>query len=239
MVKYGLDTDKTYTNKKGFKFNLIEINSSINIIIRFESGYQVKTTAHKIINGSPKDKLSPSVHGVGINDIGGAKDEYYDRWFNMIKRCYSKSSLKASSTYIGCSVCEDWLLFSNFKEWMVKQDWHGKELDKDIISPRNKVYSPSTCVFVDRKINTLLCDCASKRGKYPQGVSKNKKRFKAQMKYIDSELLHIGTYDTPEEAYSNYCKVKSEYIKTIADTQEPKVRNGLYKHAAIFEKDSI
>ena len=97
-------------------------------------------------------------YGVGINDanyqvqprIKGIKYmcPFYQKWQSMLNRAYNKKYIARQPTYIGISVCYKWLTFSNFKRWMEKQDWVGKALDKDIIYPNNKEYSPKTCYFV-------------------------------------------------------------------------------------------
>ena len=56
--------------------------------------------------------------------------------------------LERRPAYKDVVVRQEWLTFSNFKRWMEKQDWEGKQLDKDIIVLGNKVYSPETCAFV-------------------------------------------------------------------------------------------
>ena len=96
---------------------------------------------------------------------------FYRKWTEMLKRCYSPIYQERHPTYIGCSTCRDWLVFSNFKMWMETQDWEGKELDKDILFPGNKVYGPATCVFVDKRVNTFSTECNASRGKYLIGVS--------------------------------------------------------------------
>ena len=103
------------------------------------------------------DKL---VYGVGVNDLGyrvqvweelpknGGKRiqksvflcKYYTAWKNMLARCYSKKLLESYPSYIGTSVCSEWLYATAFKKWMEQQDWHGKCLDKDIVVPRSKLY---------------------------------------------------------------------------------------------------
>ena len=113
-----------------------------------------------------KDKL---VYGVGINDADyrvqekitvvdedGKKKQklvwicpFYEKWKPMLRRCYSAKYQEVRPTYIGCSVSEDWLRFSTFKAWMAAQDWEGMEIDKDILFPNNKIYSPETCVFIN------------------------------------------------------------------------------------------
>ena len=100
------------------------------------------------------------VYGVGTNDAwymiettaGGETYccGYYQRWVAMLRRCYSKQMHRKFPTYKDCTVCDEWITFSNFRKWMETQDWQGKELDKDILFPGNKHYSPDNCVFVGR-----------------------------------------------------------------------------------------
>tara|TARA_R110002050_G_scaffold11693_1_gene39168 strand:- start:71 stop:445 length:375 start_codon:yes stop_codon:yes gene_type:complete len=102
------------------------------------------------------------IHGVATNDADyftqykGKTCPYYSRWRKMLERCYSVEWQESKPTYKECSVCNEWLLFSNFKSWMINQDWIGKELDKDIINNGNKTYSPENCAFVSRKVNLLI-----------------------------------------------------------------------------------
>jgi len=66
-----------------------------------------------------KNKL---VYGVGVNDCGesvkagGKNTTYYVIWNGMLRRCYS-DKYHSARTYIGCTVCDEWLLLSNFKKW--------------------------------------------------------------------------------------------------------------------------
>lgn len=92
--------------------------------------------------------MKKTIYGVGTNDANylvvnkGVRCPYYKKWSSMLERCFSKSLHKKHPTYIGCTVCNEWLLFSNFRSWMMKQEWVGMELDKDIISIGNKKYCP-------------------------------------------------------------------------------------------------
>ncbi len=70
----------------------------------------------------------------------------------MLQRCYSESYLNKRPSYRGCSVCEEWKTFSNFMAWMKNKNMENLELEKDILVPGNKLYSPETCVFVSRWI---------------------------------------------------------------------------------------
>ena len=89
----------------------------------------------------------------------------------MLDRAYSDKYKQRQPTYRDVTVCEEWHSFMRFRAWMVEQDWEGKELDKDILFQGNKVYSPDTCVFVDKAVNLFLTDCAASRGEWPLGFA--------------------------------------------------------------------
>lgn len=111
------------------------------------------------------------LYGVAINDsqtpvrktvqIGGKIVEiwgcpFYKVWVMMLARSYSQAYKKKYKHDYSVTVCSEWLKFSVFKEWMQRQDWNGKELDKDILVSGNKCYSPDTCVFVSQELNKFF-----------------------------------------------------------------------------------
>lgn len=82
----------------------------------------------------------------------------------MFRRCYSSKYKIKNETYKNVLCCEEWLLFSNFKSWMEKQEWKGRQLDKDLLSYKNEVYSPNLCIFVPKEINTFMIKSDKTRG---------------------------------------------------------------------------
>lgn len=168
--------------------------------------------------------MTKLVHGFGLNDMKGkCKDgnkqaKFYTAWKHVITRCYSPTFHKDNPTYVGCTVCEEWLILSNFKKWYDKNYIEGYQLDKDILVEGNKVYSPETCVYVTPQLNSLFLSCSRVRGVYPQGVSK----IKSNGKYVASmnrfgRLTRLGTYDTIESASEAYKKAKHEYILEVCE----------------------
>lgn len=138
------------------------------------------------------------VYGVGINDadyvvmkmqtigdVNGKRKQklvwecpYHRTWKGMLKRCYSAKYQETRPTYEGCSVSDDWLTFSVFKNWMEAQNWEGRQLDKDLLFEENKVYSPETCVFVSGMVNSFTIDRGNDRGEWMIGVCWHKPRSK-------------------------------------------------------------
>ena len=186
--------------------------------------------------------MNKLIHGVGINDLGyrtqvyedvtknGGKRiqktvfrcKYYTVWVSMIKRCYSKKYLESRPTYIGTIVCSEWLYATAFKKWMEKQDWQGKCLDKDIIVPKSRLYSPESCAFVLNATNSFVTANDASRGNYPIGVS----LFTRTGKYIarcknpfTGKNEHLGLFSTPEEAHEAWRKRKHELAQLIAATE--------------------
>lgn len=168
-----------HMSKKCGELEVIEYVRHGNVAIRFlNTGHEIKAAANNIRKGEVKDKLAPSVFGVGFIGLGRFKPSIkgrvireYATWQNMIQRCYDQKYQERFPTYVGCSVCQEWHNFQVFAEWMTTQDHEGKQLDKDIKSEGNKVYSPETCTFVTNSENTIKAMAKLYRFKSPQGDS--------------------------------------------------------------------
>ena len=205
-------------------------------------------------------KVKGLLFGVGINDadydvtitrtVNGKRKivwtcPFYSRWQSMISRCYDERFHIKNPSYKGCSVCEEWKTLSNFKKWMEQQNWQGKQLDKDILVPKNKEYGPETCIFVSKDLNCILIDAPGYQrssNKYPKGVSwdKDRKKYQTQIR-IYGKKISLGRTETVEEASRLYKKAKSEYILewannlTSEDTSDiERTKEGLIRHAGLL-----
>ena len=181
------------------------------------------------------------IHGLGVNDsiylteniIDGKRFAcpFYVKWKSMLERCYSEKYQMKMPTYKGCYVCDEWLIFSNFKAWMSKQDWHGKQLDKDILVQGNKIYSPSTCIFVTQNINTLTSDNKAKRGKFPVGVNFDKQKGKYEARFsVNGRSVRVGNFLNPSDAFEAYKIEKYKHISSIAIMQSEPLRSALLNY---------
>lgn len=174
------------------------------------------------------------VFNVGTNDVPRLNGtRVYKAWANMLKRCYCKSYKKTRPSYEGASVCHKWLTLSNFKAWMESQDHEGKDLDKDIIKPGNKIYSPETCCFVDKKINSLLIKCVGKEKPKGYTYDKSTGKYISQLRVCGANK-YLGSFESKELAAKAYRVGKSNLLIEMAClVGDQRVSDGLMKHAEI------
>lgn len=183
-----------------------------------------------------------SVFGVGVRDVEtpARTCPYYRLWQNMLRRCYSAAWHLRYPTYVGCSVVPEWHHLSAFMAWVQQQDWQGKQLDKDLLVPGNKVYSPDTCVFISKQVNLFLIDRARCR-RYGLGVVYHTQigKYAAQCNQLGGGRGHLGYFDTPEEAHEAWRTEKHRLALLLADQQtDPRVAAALrarYKPRGTYE----
>lgn len=100
--------------KNGMKCTIIRYGTKRDIDVQFEDSYISYNKEYgNFKKGTIKNPYATKVCGVGICDKDTDK-EVYKRWIGMLKRCYSEKELIKCPTYIDCSVCEEWHLYSNF-----------------------------------------------------------------------------------------------------------------------------
>ncbi|WAW11513.1 hypothetical protein vBAcePPAc_0136 [Aeromonas phage vB_AceP_PAc] len=160
---------------------------------------------------------------VGINDSDYltqpkpnglvVKCPIYDTWKNIINRSYNTKLHKTNPTYKDVEVCTEWLVFSNFREWFIKNHIDGYHLDKDIFSKEVKIYSPETCIYIPVWLNSFITANGASRGKYKIGVhwSKHNKKFVAQISNpISFKNEFIGYFQQEDLAHNAWLKRKLE-----------------------------
>ena len=142
---------KVFTSTNSGDFKVVEYIDQKNVVIEFlYTGTRLVARIGNILNGLVKDRMYPSVYGVGITGekipvVDGKRCKQRELWIRMLDRCYSKG--KNKPTYEGCSVSENFKYYPFFKEWCEKLigfDVKGFALDKDILSKGNKTYSEDT-----------------------------------------------------------------------------------------------
>ena len=178
--------------------------------------------------------MKPVMCGVGYH---GSEDvdctsESYLRWHDMIHRCYNAKFHERQSQYKECSVCEEWLNYSNFKVWYDKNKYGEAQLDldKDILFKNNKIYDPAHVVLVPHEINTLFIAGDKRRDDLPIGVhfdnSKNKYRACLNM---DGKSKKLGVFDNSEDAFKKYKEYKKDLIQDMAEQYKGKIPDKAYQ----------
>lgn len=229
-----LDYNKTYYNNKGKAFRIIEElepsrNKSGRLVrrvkIRFESGYETEVCLSNLYKEPVllTDNLSPTVYGVGC--LGYAtytgNEKMYEIWSGILYRCYHNGSDHYYSYGgKGVTICERWKRFDLFLEDVVNlpgykdmiDNPHIKyQLDKDMlqqgIPTDQKVYSPTTCMWIPAYDNIIQShiDSKDKRKSKYYGVqpSNGGNNYVARIK-INNKTETIGTYTNESMAARSY-----------------------------------
>lgn len=175
-----------------------------------------------------------TANGEIVKDENGKLLHSYKTWLDMINRCYNEKIKQRYETYKNVTCCDEWLHYKNFKKWYDENYYEieGQQmnLDKDILMKGNKVYSPKTCIFVPKRINTLFTKCNSKRGKLPIGVyyDNSKKKYRACCNDGSGRTKKIGTYSEPKVAFWAYKAYKRDVIREIANEYKSEIPKKLY-----------
>lgn len=136
-------------------------NNAYEVSILFlDTGNKAIVRSCSLRKGEVKDKMNPSVCGVGYLGIGEFNTTHrtYQAWKSMIERCYCSKFHELQPKYKDCTVCDEWHNYQNFAKWFEEnypKDGNGYNLDKDIKIRGNRIYSPYTCLFVSRTENSV------------------------------------------------------------------------------------
>ncbi|MFV7520721.1 hypothetical protein ACNPN6_06715 [Enterobacter quasiroggenkampii] len=163
------------------------------------------------------------VYGVGINDVPGSSETTcYIKWSSTLKRCYdTKWIQKYRPTYVNATVCDEWLTYSNYKAFYDANYFEGAVLDKDILFPGNKHYSPHTCVFVPEFIN-LIVVCNPPKGGKLFGTRKVENGYKAVITITGQSVTlkddnGNDTFATEYEAHRHWQSFKGQHLVVAAE----------------------
>ena len=218
-----------YSSNFNGNLTIVSDNGPRSVLVAFvDTGYKTTSSRRRIKEGIVKDRLRPSVCGVGfvgdgrhVVSIKSKHTRAYMIWHSMLQRCYSPKSHAKRPTYIGCSVAKEWHCFQVFAAWFEKHHRPGLHLDKDIKIKGNKVYGPDTCMFVSQAENTIH-SCA--------------RRYKL----ISPEGLIVDIYNMSEFAKDN--GLSSGHMCAVANGSEDQYRGWtrpqhLTKKAAIEARE--
>jgi hypothetical protein len=134
----------------------------------------------------------------------------------MLSRCY-QSTNNRNYSYCDVEVCEEWHNFQNFAEWFYDNfKNNGWFLDKDILCPTCKIYSPETCCFVPNEVNVLFSKNNISTYNLPRGVYPKDGKYESAISKFGKQY-YLGFFNTIEEAQHTYNTAKKEYIQEVSD----------------------
>lgn len=171
--------------------------------------------------------------GIGYSGMAVGKGIYeksYIKWKDMMQRCHDKGvHKKYKPEYADKCVCEEWQNYANFKLWYDEHHVSGNQidLDKDILKPGNKEYSPETCVLIEHYINTIFERHASDNiyenedGKYFVGSNRKK------------------VYETYDEVFEFACNKKKERIEKVAEKNLGRIPKCAYDAMLRYDVEAL
>ncbi|UYE98963.1 hypothetical protein XbC2_568 [Xanthomonas phage XbC2] len=162
-------------------------------------------------------KINNLDESVTYRDEHGRKHNF--DWYNSWNAMHSRTEEVYQSkfpTYIGCTVCEEWNLLSNYKKFYEDNYSTGYVLDKDLLVFGNKVYSPDTCVFVPEYVNAVIS--LKHNNTLMKGVYfvSNKNIYHSRG-YLNGKRISLGYYKTELEAHQAWQKHKIMSIHNVIE----------------------
>lgn len=228
MFKAG---DRVETNRNG-TLEVVAWKNAREVTVRFlETGYTTITTSSQIQKGTVKDRLRVSVYGAGSigeqkASVEGRMPKAYMAWMNLLRR--TSSTLPG---YEECTMEESWKSLEVFSAWFEPrlEGVPDPALDKDILVKGNRHYGPATCCVVPQQVNNLFIKRQSVRGLYPIGVRKGRTPGTFLARYSDGgKRIELGTFRSPEQAFSSYKKAKEAHIRRLAEEYRHCLRPEVY-----------
>lgn len=214
-----------FLHPKYGEYEIVEYHNCEKVRIRFaRTGYEYCTSYNHIQSAEVLDAFFRGKY----NNIKGCSDcdpKAYKSWYNMLHR------VNNSRGYKHTSVCDDWLIFKNYKDWydsQYKEDgWH---LDKDILSNGGGLYSPETCCFLPPIVNTFFVKHKKAKG---YSYNKRRKKFEAYCRTM-GKYVHLGMFKTAEEARNAYLSFKKGLLQNLIEPYKDRITDNVYKAMEIY-----
>lgn len=199
---------ESFTHPKFGIFTIVNYENCEKVTVEFnDTKFRQVTSYSHIRNLEVFDPLHCGVYGTykGSNIRNKAA---YKCWYNMIHRVHN------CKAYENVCICDEWYDFSNFESWYSHQykerGWH---LDKDLKNKGNREYNSANCCFLPAQINTFISKFTKSKG---YSFNKNRGRYEAYCRE-DGKYIHLGMYDTSEDARSAYLSYKIKVAYSLID----------------------
>lgn len=230
-------------NTFGSKMIITKYNGCNDIVIYFPeyNWYYYDGKYHHFKEGNikcPYERRWLDKGYIGEGEYNYNSDSF-KYWIGILKRVYDNNEHLRHPSYNNVELYEPWHCFQEYGYWH-KENYYTingeiMELDKDILFKGNKIYSPSTCIYVPHRINSLFTKSDSARGDYPIGVTYHKRDcvYESKLSYLNKygkkDRIYLGRFNNPLEAFLSYKQAKETLIKQVADEYRPYIPKELYE----------
>lgn len=224
------------------KEGLVEYISGFSNSSRGKSIFKCKS--HGVFEAAPRSVILGQVNacpscntiarrtpicGVGTNDVLDYDRQDYYLWYNVVRR---GTTLVRAYGKVTCH--EDWLRFSNFLEDLPfidnfnMRDKSSWVIDKDLLSPEDKIYSKDTTCFLPCEINACIAvgECSNK--KLGTVFDKEIKKFYAYL-VLDGKRRRFGSFETRDAAHEKYKELKKVEVSRLAEKHKPNLTDRVYE----------
>lgn len=224
---------------RGCEVIIIEYNDAYDMKIQFQDEHKaiIKSSYGDFLKGYMRNPYEIIAGNHGFIGEGVYKRSYnvngnnvlykdFQTWQGMHSRAENYSGHKPE--YTDVKVCEEWYNFQNFAKWYHENYYEVKgdimNLDKDIMQPNSRIYSPKTCCFLPRRLNEIFHNLNKIRSNgLPIGIEWAKRKtsedgYRVKVTYVDdtNHRKYIRkTFDCLEDAKEFYSKFKQEDTRRI------------------------
>lgn len=238
-----------FLSKRGYYGTVVEYIDYNNIVVQFDTGNFQTHIAGNLRKGEFKDWMYPEVCGVGYFGKGEHKGSFkgkdtfeYSKWLHMLDRCYGSLRDTYAPSYEGVTVSEEWHNFQTFAGWVKMQRGYGKRgwhLDKDILNPGAKHYSPENCLLVPAYINTFFTK-PTRENDLPLGVTKvsGYDHYKVAINFL-GKRRHVGTFICKEEASRAFMEFKNKFTYDLAQIYKDEIDPKLYQKLIQYSEEGF
>lgn len=227
----------TFNTNSGGVVRVLAVYNYNNIKVQHddEFGYIHHVNLANLNRGEVKNPYQPSVHGVGYIGVGPHSSKLpnsrshtksYNIWVALLARTNGIDKGVHYPTYTNSTVCTEWHNFQNFAHWYTSHPDYDKgyELDKDLLYPGNRHYSPNTCCMIPKEINNLISSQQLGSSGLPRGVNRNGTNgYSATFRG-----KYLGTRSTISETTNLYNSAREAGIENIAELYKSRLQPNVY-----------
>lgn len=143
---------------------------------------------------------SNTIKGVKLTTHGdnNSNSRLHVTWSNMKRRCFNPTQKEIKGYGMkNISMCDDWLMYINFKKWALDSGYNDKMTIDRINNDGN--YCPENCRFVDYSTNNANRGITSRNKSGYIGVWFDGLKYISKVGWMGVRN-HIGRFVTAEEA---------------------------------------